>query len=83
MKLGSKDSVEIFERDTARSSASGKDVPATPLIKVLAEESAPSIEWLIKAFNLDLSIVGRMGGHSESRTHRGKERFPGMTITYS
>lgn len=23
-----------------------------------------------------------MGGHSESRTHRGKERFPGMTITY-
>lgn len=24
-----------------------------------------------------------MGGHSEPRTHRGKERFPGMTITYA
>jgi len=23
-----------------------------------------------------------MGGHTEPRTHRGKERFPGMTITY-
>ena len=23
-----------------------------------------------------------MGGHSQPRTHRGKERFPGMTITY-
>merc|ERR1719197_732233 len=24
-----------------------------------------------------------MGGHSNMRTHRGKERFPGMTITYA
>merc|ERR1712038_1625471 len=24
----------------------------------------------------------RLGGHSMPRTHRGKERFPGMTITY-
>jgi hypothetical protein len=23
-----------------------------------------------------------MGGHTVARTHRGKERFPGMTITY-
>ncbi len=23
-----------------------------------------------------------MGGHNFKRTHRGKERFPGMTITY-
>ena len=33
-------------------------------------------------FNLDLSLVARLGGHSAPRTHRGKERFPGMTITY-
>ncbi len=46
-------------------------------------ESAPAIEWLIKAFNLDLSLVSRLGGHSFPRTHRGKERFPGMTITYA
>merc|ERR1712187_1070608 len=34
-------------------------------------------------FNLDLSLVARLGGHSMPRTHRGKERFPGMTITYA
>lgn len=28
-------------------------------------------------------MVARLGGHSAPRTHRGKERFPGMTITYA
>lgn len=32
-------------------------------------------------FNLDLSIISFMGGHSAKRTHRCKEKFPGMTIT--
>lgn len=49
----------------------------------MAEESKPAINWLINAFDLDLSLVSRLGGHSEPRTHRGKERFPGMTITYA
>ena len=34
-------------------------------------------------FDLDLSLVARLGGHSQPRTHRGAERFPGMTITYA
>merc|ERR1719220_1383970 len=34
-------------------------------------------------FELDLSLLARLGGHSMPRTHRGKERFPGMTITYA
>ena len=29
-----------------------------------------------------MSLLARLGGHSAPRTHRGKERFPGMTITY-
>ena len=33
-------------------------------------------------FKIDLSLVSRLGGHSGERTHRGKEKFPGMTITY-
>jgi tyrosyl-tRNA synthetase len=56
---------------------------ATPLIKVLCNESGPAIEWLIEKFGIDLSLVTRMGGHSMERTHRGKEKFPGMTITYA
>jgi succinate dehydrogenase/fumarate reductase flavoprotein subunit len=27
--------------------------------------------------------VSRLGGHSQPRTHRGTEKFPGMTITYA
>lgn len=56
--------------------------PPSELAKVLVYESAPAVEWLEKAFGLDLSILGRLGGHSFPRTHRGKEKFPGMTITY-
>ena len=50
---------------------------------VMAKESGPAVEWLINSFGLDLSLVSRLGGHSQPRTHRGKERFPGMTITYA
>ena len=38
---------------------------------------------MVNKFHLDLSLVSRLGGHSHPRTHRGKERFPGMTITYA
>merc|ERR1712157_311309 len=40
-------------------------------------------DWLMDQFELDLSLIARLGGHSMPRTHRGKERFPGMTITYA
>jgi hypothetical protein len=41
------------------------------------------VEWVAEKFNVDLSLVSRLGGHSQPRTHRGKEQFPGMTITYA
>jgi flavocytochrome c len=35
-------------------------------------------------FNLDLTLVSRLGGHSFPRTHRGHDaKFPGMAITYA
>eukprot|EP00756_Hemistasia_phaeocysticola_P022343 Hpha_TRINITY_DN15828_c0_g6::TRINITY_DN15828_c0_g6_i1::g.188178::m.188178 len=49
----------------------------------LAEDSAPAAHWLVDSFGLDLSIVAQMAGASAPRCHRGKERFPGMTITYA
>jgi flavocytochrome c len=52
-------------------------------VKVLTYQSGSAVEWLQDQFNLDLSLVSRLGGHSYPRTHRGKERFPGMTITYA
>merc|ERR1712151_1371490 len=51
--------------------------------KVLCANSGPDVDWLMDQFELDLSLIARLGGHSMPRTHRGKERFPGMTITYA
>ena len=50
---------------------------------MLAGNSGPDVDWLMDVFGLDLSLLARLGGHSMPRTHRGKERFPGMTITYA
>jgi flavocytochrome c len=72
------DSPETFAEDTMRGGAKRPD-----LVEVLCGESAPSVDWLVDKFELDLSLVSRLGGHSNPRTHRGKERFPGMTITYA
>ncbi len=46
-------------------------------------QSGSAVEWVADKFNVDLSLVSRLGGHSQPRTHRGKEQFPGMTITYA
>merc|ERR1711988_1802978 len=51
--------------------------------RVLCANSGPDVDWLMDQFDLDLSLIARLGGHSMPRTHRGKERFPGMTITYA
>jgi len=73
--------MEKFEEDTALSASKGESKKSYPLAKVLTHESGHAVEWLMDSFELDLSLVSRLGGHSEPRTHRGKERFPGMTIT--
>lgn len=82
IQKGIPDSVFQFEQDTAISAAGGvQGAPSTPLIKVLTHQSGSAVDWLQERFGLDLSLVSRLGGHSFPRTHRGKERFPGMTIT--
>lgn len=79
-KLGIPDTPEIFEQDTLASAAEG----ARPnLIHALTHQSGPAVEWLMDSFGLDLSVIARLAAHSNPRTHRGKERFPGMMITYA
>merc|ERR1719315_238880 len=75
---GIEDSVELFTSDTLKGGAKRPDV-----VKILCGNSGADVDWLVEEFNLDLSLVARLGGHSAPRTHRGKERFPGMTITYA
>merc|ERR550539_1825831 len=76
--MGIPDTVDIFLADTLKGGAKKPEVA-----KVLCYNSGPDVDWLIDKFDLDLSLVARLGGHSQPRTHRGKERFPGMTITYA
>ncbi|KAI9016321.1 FAD binding domain-containing protein [Phycomyces nitens] len=75
-----KDSVEQFYQDTLKSA---RDLARPDLIEVLTGRSSSAVEWLQDKFELDLSLVSRLGGHTFPRTHRGKEQFPGMTITYA
>jgi len=75
---GIDDSVELFTADTLKDGAKRPEV-----VKVLCGNSGADVDWLVEKFELDLSLVARLGGHSAPRTHRGKERFPGMTITYA
>merc|ERR1719393_1058021 len=75
---GIEDSTDLFTKDTLKGGAKKPE-----LAKILCENSGRDVEWLMDAFNLDLSLVTRLGGHSAPRTHRGAERFPGMTITYA
>merc|ERR1712159_796884 len=75
---GVADTNDIFIADTLKGGAKKPEVA-----KVLCNESGPGVDWLVDKFELDLSLLARLGGHSNPRTHRGKERFPGMTITYA
>merc|ERR1719386_474130 len=76
--LGIEDSIKLFTNDTIKGGAKRPE-----LAQVLCANSGADVDWLVEKFNLDLSLVARLGGHSQPRTHRGKERFPGMTITYA
>jgi len=79
--LGIGDSVKAFYEDTLKSA---RDKARPDLIRVLTYNSASAVEWLQDVFNLDLTLVSRLGGHSFPRTHRGHDaKFPGMAITYA
>ncbi|KAJ1553738.1 hypothetical protein HK096_006640, partial [Nowakowskiella sp. JEL0078] len=79
-RLNIPDTPEIFYEDTAKSA---RELAVPPLMKVLTFESGSAVEWIQDKFGVDMSLVARLGGHSQPRTHRGKEKFPGMTMTYA
>ncbi|KAJ9648390.1 Osmotic growth protein [Coniosporium tulheliwenetii] len=76
------DSVQQFYDDTLKSA---RDKARPDLIKVLTYKSAAAVEWLQDVFNLDLTLVSRLGCWPlPTRTHRGHDaKFPGMAITYA
>merc|ERR1719236_126583 len=75
---GIPDTIELFTSDTLKGGAKKPEIA-----KIMCDNSGEDVNWLMDKFNLDLSLLARLGGHSAPRTHRGAERFPGMTITYA
>jgi succinate dehydrogenase/fumarate reductase flavoprotein subunit len=55
---GIPDSVKQFYDDTLKSA---RDKARPDLIKVLTYKSAAAVEWLQDEFNLDLTLVSRLG----------------------
>ncbi len=64
--VGISDSPELFYKDTMKG---GYDKNDPALVRVLAERSASSVEWL-ESMGGDLSDVGRLAGASVNRAHR-------------
>lgn len=56
--LDIKDSVKQFYDDTYKSA---RDKVRPELVKVLTYKSAAAVEWLQDVFNLDLTLVSRLG----------------------
>jgi fumarate reductase flavoprotein subunit len=79
---GITDTLESFYKDTMES---GHNLNNEKLVRLMVERSAESISWLA-GMGADLSDVGRLAGHSISRTHRpsggaqvGNEMVPVLT----
>jgi hypothetical protein len=75
------DSVEIFTADVVKAAGRGDN----PLIHVLTEGSVDSLAWLRSrlAENLNLDLVGQMGGHSKARTHRPSSGLAGSAMIFA
>ena len=65
-KLGIEDKKQIMIDDTMKG---GRNINDPELVKVLANKSSDSIDWLT-ALGADMTDVGRMGGASVNRSHR-------------
>jgi len=75
------DSVDIFTADVTKAAGRGDN----PLIRVLTEGSVDSLAWLRGrlAENLNLDLVGQMGGHSKARTHRPSSGLAGSAMIFA
>lgn len=69
---GIEDSPELFYSDTMKG---GHDLNDPELLKVFTEKSAETLDWL-ESLGADLSIVGRSGGQSVDRIHKGPGGMP-------
>lgn len=75
----------LFYEDTVKSagkrfSTTADLVDRKGLVERLTSGSAGAVEWLASEFEIDMSVVATLGGHSVARTHRGAKGTPGFSI---
>ncbi|MEN1759928.1 flavocytochrome c [Anoxynatronum sibiricum] len=63
---GIEDDADVHYEDTMKG---GYELNDPSLVRILADEAGPAVEWLI-GLGADLSDVGRLGGSSNNRSHR-------------
>ena len=75
------DTVEIFTSDVTKAAGRGDN----PLISVLTSGSVDALAWLRSRVkeNLNLDLVGQMGGHSKARTHRPSSGLAGSAMIFA
>jgi len=74
------DTNDLFMHDTAYSATKDINATASPLVHVLAKNSADGVRWL-ESHGLDLPVLSQCGGHSAARTHRPTTGAAGGYIT--
>lgn len=78
VRQGVADEERLFERDTHRSGKGGQTTPS--LVRVLSTKSAPAIHWLKGKFDIPLTVLSQLGGHSAKRTHRAPPDEKGRPV---
>eukprot|EP00760_Papus_ankaliazontas_P001438 PhM_4_TR10474/c0_g1_i3/m.69464 len=76
--MGVSDNGKYFERDTYFSGKGG--ATNTGMVRMLSVKSAEAIRWLRTTFDLPLSVVSQLGGHSRPRTHRVPDQPDGTPV---
>ncbi|CAI5496707.1 unnamed protein product [Closterium sp. Naga37s-1] len=75
---GIEDKLEDFAKDTQKS---GKGLSDMALVDVIVKQSADAVAFL-EGFQIDLSSIAQLGGHSHPRTHRSKPDGKPMNIGF-
>ncbi|CAI5474976.1 unnamed protein product [Closterium sp. Yama58-4] len=75
---GIEDKLEDFAKDTEKS---GKGLSDMTLVDVIVKQSADAVAFL-EGFEIDLSSIAQLGGHSHPRTHRSKPDGKPMNIGF-
>ncbi|GJP39144.1 hypothetical protein CLOM_g23539, partial [Closterium sp. NIES-68] len=78
LAIGIEDKLEDFTKDTEKS---GKGLSDLALVDVIVKNSADAVAFL-QGFEIDLSSIAQLGGHSHPRTHRSKPDGKPMNIGF-